>query len=65
MKKNVFNVCRRGFAKKNATAQVPDGYLICLTNREMEMIEGGNDVETKHVLINGVYVRVHVPKKLT
>ena len=27
MKENVFNVCRRGTAKKNAMVQVPDGYL--------------------------------------
>lgn len=62
MKKNVFNVCRRGFAKKNATAQVLNGCLTDLTNREMEMIEGG---DWEYVIVNGDIVRIYVPEKLT
>ncbi len=62
MKKNVFNVCRKGFEKTNAMAQVPDGYLTALTNREMEMIEGG---DWEYIVVNGDFVRVYVPEKLT
>lgn len=62
MKKNVFNVCRKGFEKTNATAQVPDGYLTDLTNREMEMIEGGGWI---YLVINGESVKIYVPEKLT
>lgn len=61
MKKNVFNVCRKGFEKTNATAQVPDGYLTGLTNREMEMIEGGGWI---YLVINGESVKIYVPEKL-
>ena len=56
---NVFNVCRRGTAKKNAMAQVPDGYLTALTNRELEMIEGG---DWMYIVIDGKSVKIYIPK---
>ena len=59
MKENVFNVCRRGTAKKNAMAQVPDGYLTALTNRELEMIEGG---DWEYIGVDGEIIRIYIPK---
>ena len=59
MKENIFNVCRRGIAKKNAMAQVPDGYLTALTNRELEMIEGG---DWMYIVIDGKSVKIYIPK---
>ena len=59
MKENVFNVRRRGTAKKNAMAQVPDGYLTALTNRELEMIEGG---DWEYIVVDGEIIRIYIPK---
>lgn len=59
MKENVFNVCRRGTAKKNAMVQVPDGYLTALTNRELEMIEGG---DWMYIVIDRKSVKIYIPK---
>lgn len=49
----------RGTAKKNAMVQVPDGYLTALTNRELEMIEGG---DWMYIVIDGKSVKIYIPK---
>ena len=59
MKENVFNVCRRGTAKKNAMAQVPDEYLTTLTNRELEIIEGE---DWEYIVVDGEIIRIYIPK---
>lgn len=45
--------------KKNAMAQVPDGYLTALTNRELEMIEGG---DWEYIVVDGEIIRIYIPK---
>ena len=40
-------------------AQVPDGYLTALTNRELEMIEGG---DWMYIVIDGKSVKIYIPK---
>lgn len=64
MRTNLIDVCK-GIKRSDKKVQIPSGYLTELTNREQELIEGGDDAQTKHILINGEYVRVYVPKKLT
>ena len=39
--------------------QVPDGYLTALTNRELEMIEGG---DWMYIVIDGKSVKIYIPK---